>query len=416
MNERVARIDRLGTIALAVAGGDAPTDGTIAAYRVPGTGFLRARARIARDGLLEYSDGVTSWMEYRSTDDLRAAAPTFSLLLLTDDHPEEFVSIDNAGELGIGFSGQDLTVEPGPDANYMVGTLTFTDPEAVARIEAGKVELSIGFTCSIVDEPGTYQGAPYQRRQTELEGNHIANVDQGRAGPLARIPTADVRTAIRGAAVTTRRIDQAGLAGVGASPMDPVTVDLPGIGQVTIPQAVAEYIAALQSQVPQGNAAAAPAAIPAPAAAVAQQGDSATVARLQAERDAAVARADAAERDAAQRIDQRVALLTAARPIIGDVAVGTPDAEVHRAVALAVFPSLESTIKSKRAADASDRGYLQAMFEQAVATRTVPSTHEIADAARAAAAGMPSGDYSDITDAADELATRRAKANKAKGE
>lgn len=438
MSVRVARIDRLGVIVVPGAAPiDAPAASVIPAYRTK-DGGLRARARIARSGVLEYSDGKETWGEYRSADELAKAASSFDLVLLTDDHPDDFVTAENARDLFVGTVGHDLAVEPGPDGDsYLVGTIKIADAATIAKIEAGKQELSIGFMCSVREAEGVHEGAPFRYVQEAIEGNHLALVDQGRAGPLAKVPIGDtskIRDALRGAARATRRIDQAGV-----TSMETVTIETPA-GTFDVPAAVAEYIAALQEQLQAAAqpaaeaatgtgtpAAAPPAAAPgaAPAAAPpgtptvvvipARQGDAVAIAN--AERDAAIARAANLEASLGSRIDARVELIATARQICGDsITAGMGEAEVHRAVALAVFPSLEPKLKAIKAGkdgafSAEDRGYLRALHDRAVEDYRAARGDvegDVRNARISAAVHDGDDDLGDIVQSADALAARRS--------
>lgn len=51
------------------------------------------------------------------------------------------------------------------------------------RVDAGKIELSLGYKCIYAYEPGTWNGIPYLYVQRKIRGNHFSSVDQGRMGP-----------------------------------------------------------------------------------------------------------------------------------------------------------------------------------------------------------------------------------------
>jgi hypothetical protein len=50
-------------------------------------------------------------------------------------------------------------------------------------IDSGKKELSIGYRCLYDLTPGVYNGQQYDAVQREIRGNHLALVEEGRAGP-----------------------------------------------------------------------------------------------------------------------------------------------------------------------------------------------------------------------------------------
>lgn len=119
-----------------------------------------------------------------------------------DDHGLGEVTPANARDL---FHGVVLSVEPDIQTGLVkVWIRVFTD-RGLAAIEGGKVELSCGYTTELLDwrteegavlvaamELGTElgqaaNGERYDYVQTAIVYNHISVVDQGRAGPVARL-------------------------------------------------------------------------------------------------------------------------------------------------------------------------------------------------------------------------------------
>ena len=74
-------------------------------------------------------------------------------------------------------------------APFLVNSLVFYDARAIARIEDGSMrELSLGYTCNISYEPGkTAQGESYEFIMRDITANHLALVEEGRAGPNVRV-------------------------------------------------------------------------------------------------------------------------------------------------------------------------------------------------------------------------------------
>ena len=71
---------------------------------------------------------------------------------------------------------------------HIISNLLITDKKTVNDIkEKRKNELSLGYTVDLVTESGTYNGEPYDCIQTNIKYNHLAIVDEARAGPEARI-------------------------------------------------------------------------------------------------------------------------------------------------------------------------------------------------------------------------------------
>lgn len=150
-------------------------------------GFLRVPAFLTRTGVFKYrrKDGSVV-RELRHPDDVfaQASLDTLRMAPLTNDHPEEFVTPDNVKELGVGWISDAIEIVDGKK----LGThALIADKIALAQVEAGKVELSCGYTADLVQGTGTYDGEPYDCRQTNIRYNHVAIVERGRAGPGIRL-------------------------------------------------------------------------------------------------------------------------------------------------------------------------------------------------------------------------------------
>jgi hypothetical protein len=69
------------------------------------------------------------------------------------------------------------------EAPYLVADLVVWDAEAIGHIEDGSQrELSAAYRYTPVMESGTFEGVRYDGRMTEIVGNHVALVPEGRAG------------------------------------------------------------------------------------------------------------------------------------------------------------------------------------------------------------------------------------------
>jgi hypothetical protein len=69
----------------------------------------------------------------------------------------------------------------------MVGTLILRDANAIAKINAGRSQLSNGYRGEIIPRRGVHEGQTYEFEQTNLVGNHVAIVDKARCGTSCRI-------------------------------------------------------------------------------------------------------------------------------------------------------------------------------------------------------------------------------------
>jgi hypothetical protein len=150
-------------------------------------GFLRVDATATRTGVLDYRnpDG-TLRRELRHPDEVGKAESlqTLALVPVTDEHPPQMVTAHNARQYGRGHTGEQVVLDGG-----LVKTgVTITDADLIAKIETSRAqELSCGYTCDLVMEPGEYNGERYDARQTNIVYNHLAVVPRGRAGPVARL-------------------------------------------------------------------------------------------------------------------------------------------------------------------------------------------------------------------------------------
>lgn len=150
-------------------------------------GRLRVDGYLTRTGVFEYmmSDG-TIRREYRAPEEVfkKDSLETFELAPVTDDHPPEMVTADNAKRYAIGAIGDTIR----RDGQYMRAQLSIFDANLIAKMEAGKIQISCGYTCDLVEESGvTPEGEHYDWKQTNIVGNHVAVVDVGRAGPQAAV-------------------------------------------------------------------------------------------------------------------------------------------------------------------------------------------------------------------------------------
>lgn len=94
------------------------------------------------------------------------------------------VNADNWRKYAVGQTGDEVTGE----SIYIRVPLMVSDGEAIKDIEAGKRELSAGYTCDVEFSPGvTDAGEAYDAVQKNIRLNHVAIVARGRAGHEVRI-------------------------------------------------------------------------------------------------------------------------------------------------------------------------------------------------------------------------------------
>jgi hypothetical protein len=149
-------------------------------------GFLRADGLPTRAGVFTYRRGNGSIVrELRLPEEVFSedSLSTLAHAPLTDGHPSQPVTSSNAKGLAIGHVG-----EASREGKHVRTPVLVTDADAIAKIETGKaVELSCGYYCDLEDKAGTYEGQAYDKIQRNIRYNHVALVEQGRAGPENRI-------------------------------------------------------------------------------------------------------------------------------------------------------------------------------------------------------------------------------------
>lgn len=153
--------------------------------RLP-NGFVRAEGYLTRSGIFVYRDGQGNTVrELRPPEEVMhpEALASFALVPVTNDHPSELLTADNAKQYAVGSVSESVV----PEGDKVRAVLMITDASAIEALDAGKSELSCGYTADVVFESGVWQGQPYDAIQSNIRGNHVALVDAGRAGPACAI-------------------------------------------------------------------------------------------------------------------------------------------------------------------------------------------------------------------------------------
>lgn len=161
-------------------------------------GYVAVRARSARTGVYQYAGrevdptNAHGLRDQASVNVLRddktvfdkAAAGSFVGKPITVDHPGVAVTSANWKDHARGAVMGALR-----DGEYLAFDLLLMDASAIADMEAGKKELSNGYAAEL--EFGDFAAADGTKcpvRQARItDGNHVALVDAGRAGPECRI-------------------------------------------------------------------------------------------------------------------------------------------------------------------------------------------------------------------------------------
>jgi hypothetical protein len=151
-------------------------------------GYIKANAIVTRTGVFLYKnpDG-TIRKELRHPEEVfkTDSLDSMKMIPVTNGHPEErLVSAENAKRLAIGYTGETIT----QDGEFVLSNLMITDLASIKDVtERNRRELSLGYTVDLIPEEGSYNGQPYNFRQTNIKYNHLSIVDNARAGSEARI-------------------------------------------------------------------------------------------------------------------------------------------------------------------------------------------------------------------------------------
>lgn len=176
---RVSIVDRLEI------GDTAPT----------GDGYLAVNAKIARIGLYKYARSEIGDTEgdpnelvnvYRPEAEVfdKEAMASFAHKPITLNHPRDAVGKDNWRKYTRGMSGGRVARV----GDFLEIPMVVNDGEAITAIENGTRQLSAGYSASItIGDNVTPEGEPYRAIMSDIRGNHIAIVAQGRAGSQCRI-------------------------------------------------------------------------------------------------------------------------------------------------------------------------------------------------------------------------------------
>lgn len=161
-------------------------------------GRLVVDARFARAGIYEYAgrevdpDNVHGMRDkavvrvYRPPEEVfdADAMASFAFKAITDDHPAEMVTAENWREHSRGITDGEIK----RDGEFVRVPMMIADAGLVAKVDAGKAELSAGYGAELTFGAGfTPGGESYDAVMSGIRGNHIAVVDTGRAGAECRI-------------------------------------------------------------------------------------------------------------------------------------------------------------------------------------------------------------------------------------
>lgn len=160
--------------------------------RRTGDGYLVADAKVARTGIQDYLGSELGRPEMRIVRVYRPEAEVFSADAMrsyahrpmTNNHPKEMVTAATWKDVAVGQTGGDVA----RDGEFVTVPMVLMDAAAIRDYEAGRRELSMGYSAEIVFDAGIApDGQAYDAIQTNLKMNHLALVDRARGGDALRI-------------------------------------------------------------------------------------------------------------------------------------------------------------------------------------------------------------------------------------
>lgn len=163
--------------------------GTVSGHRTTPQGGLIVSGNLTRTGVFTYvnADGTTR-RELRHPDEVFDADSLASLAHapVTVDHPEA-VTPKNWRDVAVGH----VAATPKRDGRFVAADdVRLHDAGAIAKVRSGALqELSCGYSCTLDNTPGRYDGEEYDAIQRGIRYNHVAAgpAGWGRAGPEVRM-------------------------------------------------------------------------------------------------------------------------------------------------------------------------------------------------------------------------------------
>jgi hypothetical protein len=159
-------------------------------------GYLVATPRVARTGIQLYYGrelGVTGrdaskvFKVYRPEKEVfsKDSMASYAYKPVTDDHPPENVTVDTWKQYSRGQMAGDVA----RDGDFIRVPMALMDGGLVKKYKDGKAELSMGYECELVWQPGTdpKTSETYDCSMKDIRINHCAVVDAARGGQDLRI-------------------------------------------------------------------------------------------------------------------------------------------------------------------------------------------------------------------------------------
>ena len=343
---------------------------SVGTCEITAEGFLKFDAVASRSGIFIYHRDGKTLRAYRPPEEVfkPCSLESFKLKPIINNHAEGVtpkITADNATDFQIGTIGENIR----RDGNNLRISGVITSKGGIDAVKAGRKGLSLAYDSEDVMTPGmTPEGLEYDFMQTNINGNHLAIVDAGRAGPNARInmDSADINEQPE----TTKQP---------LSRSANMKFNLDGV-EVDAPECVITALTAARGTIKTHQDAATAAA--AQVATLQSNLDTVTAARDALTAEVTTLKAIDNNKLVQDAIDARVKLLESAS-LICDAAdlKGKNDGEIRLAVIGKVYPKLSMDGKSE--------DYIAGMFESAIVTGDTAQRREAIARQRRTVAPLP---------------------------
>jgi len=155
--------------------------------RMTKEGYIRADAVVTRVGVFLYrnTDG-SERRELRLPDEVfnKDSLESMKMIPVTNTHPQgRFVDAENSKDLQIGTTGETIT----HDEKFVTSSVVINRKDGVEAVKRGRRELSLGYNAQVEFTDGIWNGERYDAIQRNIIYNHLAIVDEARAGSSAAL-------------------------------------------------------------------------------------------------------------------------------------------------------------------------------------------------------------------------------------
>jgi hypothetical protein len=320
-------------------------------FQMTDEGFLQGRAVVTNIGVFPYRmpDGSMRF-ELRLPEEIfkKESLSTLKMKAVTNEHPKELVTADNARKVTVGTIGEDIR----HDAYNIMAPICIQDKQTIDDIKSGKRSLSCGYTADVEEVSGVWNGVAYDAVQRNIIYNHVAIVDRGRAGDAAVIKMDSKDTPIGVYKYESKKQDNLPR----RDHMSLKKINLDGVeyeAEAKVLETLSQTKVSLDSVNEELSAL------------------KADKSSLEADRDTIKEKLDNAEKEieklkkiSPEKIDEAVAtkiqLLDSAKKAEVEVKKDMTDTDIKKAVILSVFPGAGEKL------DNADEVYVNARFDSAV--------------------------------------------------